>query len=73
MKSYAIENHPATRMDFFEWLRENTQKPDLPITFWYRRALQRRLLKDLSDDSLTDIGLTRRQITQEASKYFWQN
>ena len=40
---------------------------------WMGRAKQRRMLKDLDQDRLDDIGLTRAQALEEAAKPFWQS
>ena len=39
---------------------------------WVRRSNERRLLSQMNEHMLDDIGLTRAQVAQEASKFFWQ-
>ena len=43
----------------------------LRITEWQRRARSRRELKDLSDATLRDIGMTRCDAHHEMNKPFW--
>ena len=40
---------------------------------WSRRSADRRRLAQMNDRMLTDIGLTRGQVTFEANKFFWQS
>ena len=39
---------------------------------WVRRSNERRLLSQMNEHMLDDIGLTRAQVAHEASKFFWQ-
>ena len=39
---------------------------------WVRRSHERRLLSQMNEHMLDDIGLTRAQVAHEASKFFWQ-
>jgi uncharacterized protein YjiS (DUF1127 family) len=39
---------------------------------WRERVQERRYLSELSDHVLTDIGLTRWDVTREAAKPFWR-
>jgi uncharacterized protein YjiS (DUF1127 family) len=39
---------------------------------WSDRVQERRYLSELSDHILSDIGLTRWDVTREAAKPFWQ-
>ncbi len=39
---------------------------------WSRRAKDRRLLAQMSDRLLDDIGLSRAELDREVAKYFWQ-
>ena len=61
------------------------QSREYRVTFWsaalalrdrvrgcMARARQRRMLADFDDRLLNDIGLTRRQAEQEASKLMWR-
>ena len=43
------------------------------ICVWAERSRQRRALRELDDRLLDDIGLTREQAQNEASKFFWQD
>lgn len=51
-----------------------TERPSLLATLlrWQERHAQRRALLALDDDMLKDIGLSRAEAWQEASKPFWQ-
>lgn len=40
---------------------------------WYELYRQRRLLEQLSDDALKDLGLTRADVSQEAERPFWND
>ena len=40
---------------------------------WAARSRQRRALQSLDERLLDDIGLTREQAQNEASKFFWQD
>jgi uncharacterized protein YjiS (DUF1127 family) len=42
------------------------------LTLWSARAAQRRKLRELPDDRLRDLGLTRKQALAEAAKPFWR-
>ena len=46
--------------------------PPAPLFEKLRRHAQRRALVALDDDMLKDIGLSRAEAWQEASKPFWQ-
>ncbi|MCP4471671.1 MAG: DUF1127 domain-containing protein [Gammaproteobacteria bacterium] len=40
---------------------------------WQRRSNERRLLAQMNDHILNDIGLTRADVNTETAKYFWQH
>ncbi|PLX62503.1 DUF1127 domain-containing protein [Sedimenticola selenatireducens] len=42
------------------------------ITIWYQRQQQRRVLLQLNDRMLSDIGISRCEAEQEAAKPFWR-
>ncbi len=42
------------------------------ITTWVQRTSNRDVLKNLSDQMLSDIGLTRTEIRKEIIKPFWK-
>lgn len=42
------------------------------VRTWVRRANERRVLAELNDRMLADIGLTRIEVERETRKYFWQ-
>ncbi len=48
-------------------------KVSTTIGIWARRSGERRLLRQMSDRMLRDIGLSRLDIERESSKFFWQN
>jgi len=39
---------------------------------WVRRSNDRRMLAQMNERTLTDIGLTRFDVSLETDKYFWQ-
>ena len=39
---------------------------------WMRRSNERRMLAQMSDRMLNDIGLTYHDVMTESAKYFWQ-
>ena len=39
---------------------------------WVRRSNERRMLAQMNERMLTDIGLTRFDVSLETDKYFWQ-
>ena len=43
------------------------------IQMWARRSKDRRMLAQMSEHLLEDIGVTRYEVSIEAGKYFWQN
>jgi uncharacterized protein YjiS (DUF1127 family) len=43
-----------------------------PLWLALERGRQRRILSELDDDRLRDIGLTRIQVRQECVKPFWR-
>ena len=47
-------------------------KVSTTIGSWARRSGERRLLRQLNDRMLQDIGLSRHDVEREASKFFWQ-
>ncbi len=42
------------------------------LTIWYQRQQQRRVLLQLNDRMLSDIGISRCEAEQEAAKPFWR-
>ena len=42
------------------------------IKLWVRRSNERRLLSQMNQRMLDDIGLTAADVEKEAAKYFWQ-
>ena len=42
------------------------------ISLWVRRSQERRVLSQMNQHMLDDIGLTVGQVQREAAKYFWQ-
>lgn len=55
---------PATRGRLGAWAEQ--------LLAWHERARQRRALRQLSDDRLGDIGISRAQALAEAEKYCWR-
>ena len=43
------------------------------IKAWDKRSRQRNEIKNLSDDILNDIGVSRTEINREAYKPFWKD
>jgi uncharacterized protein YjiS (DUF1127 family) len=43
------------------------------LSAWQARQQQRRILIEMSDDQLSDIGLRRDDALREASKPFWRS
>jgi uncharacterized protein YjiS (DUF1127 family) len=39
---------------------------------WVRRSNERRMLAQMSDRMLNDIGLTYHEVATETAKFFWQ-
>ena len=39
---------------------------------WVRRSNERRMLAQMNEHMLTDIGLTHYDVASETAKYFWQ-
>jgi uncharacterized protein YjiS (DUF1127 family) len=42
------------------------------VAIWFRRSRERRQLQSLDDHALSDLGLSRDQVTREIEKPFWQ-
>ena len=42
------------------------------LALWVRRSHERRVLSQMSNHMLDDIGLTQADVKREASKFFWQ-
>jgi uncharacterized protein YjiS (DUF1127 family) len=42
------------------------------VKTWMRRSQERRLLGQMSQHMLEDIGLTQSDISREVAKFFWQ-
>jgi len=49
-----------------------TKKIGATLSVWSSRMEDRRQLAVLSDRMLTDIGLSRAEVSAEVDKYFWQ-
>ena len=49
-----------------------TKKVTMTLSTWGSRIEDRRQLSLMNDRLLTDIGLTRAQVSVEVDKYFWQ-
>jgi uncharacterized protein YjiS (DUF1127 family) len=60
---------PARHSQFNSWLR-----PLNRLMCWSERSRERAALRDLADDRhlLNDLGLTRQEVLDEASKPFWK-
>jgi uncharacterized protein YjiS (DUF1127 family) len=56
---------PESRRSVYDRLREC-------IADWRTRARGRRLLAQLDDHMLRDIGIDRARVWQETEKWFWQ-
>ena len=69
-KPYSTLNHLPTAIPLGIW-------PNWPSAVWrllcqvVELRRQRRALLDLDDRQLADVGVTREQALQEASKLFW--
>jgi len=48
------------------------KKVTMTLSTWGSRIEDRRQLSLMNDRLLTDIGLTRAQVSVEVDKYFWQ-
>jgi uncharacterized protein YjiS (DUF1127 family) len=42
------------------------------VQTWVRRSNDRRMLTQMSDRMLNDIGLTYHEVATESAKHFWQ-
>jgi uncharacterized protein YjiS (DUF1127 family) len=42
------------------------------VAQWQERAMSRRLLRQLDDRMLRDVGLNRCDVDRECTKHFWQ-
>ena len=49
-----------------------TKKIGATLSVWASRMEDRRQLALMSDRMLTDIGLSRAEVSVEVGKYFWQ-
>ena len=49
-----------------------TKKVGATLSVWASRMEDRRQLASMSDRMLTDIGLSRAEVSVEVDKYFWQ-
>jgi uncharacterized protein YjiS (DUF1127 family) len=70
-----------SNIDALIYLRENKSLPIVSVwavefavcvSIWTMRHRTRTTLKQLTDDQLADIGLTRGQALSEASRVFWK-
>ena len=55
-----------------EWVRDAAHALADMLVTWSERQRQRRLLRELDDHVLRDIGLSRAQVEAEADKPFWR-
>ena len=65
--AHSISTHTATTGRVFPLLRQAAELGRA----WMERARQRNDLKRLDDRMLADIGISRSQAYEEASKPFW--
>ena len=71
IKSYAFTDFPASRLDFFGWLKDYLNDSVKTYLVWSHRATGRRQLAGMSPRMLMDIGITPEQAAGEAAKPFW--
>lgn len=71
--------HLIEDMDIAAWVfaaiervEDFAAKVSTTIGIWARRSGERRLLRQMNDRLLNDIGLTRHDVERESSKFFWQ-
>ena len=55
----------------FDQLAENKLSLAM-LKVWHERSKQRRVLGQLSSESLRDIGLSRAEAQLESQKWFWE-
>lgn len=60
-----LETKPNNQNIFFSMAKT--------ILTWQERASMRYRLADMDKNNLSDIGLTRQELSSEANKYFWRN
>lgn len=66
-----IRSHYITHLDNVT-LKNLIKKLLTKIVKWYQNYTTRHKMTALPDHLLKDIGLTRREVRSEASKWFWQ-
>ena len=55
------------------WFTAAIAAPLHAILAWYRISQERRELRSLSSDRLSDVGITQREVEWETSRPFWQS
>ena len=63
---------PATTFAVIERLEGLMTRTANVFRTWVRRSNERRSLAQMNERMLTDIGLTRFDVSLETDKYFWQ-
>jgi uncharacterized protein YjiS (DUF1127 family) len=54
-----------------EWVGQVLPRGWVTLETWYKRASQRRQLRELDDRLLQDIGVSRADAWREGRKHFW--
>lgn len=62
----------ATTLSVVERVEGFVSKTGKLVRTWVRRSNERRMLAQMNEHMLNDIGLTRFDALQEVDKYFWQ-
>lgn len=74
-----IETSTAPQLSWGQWAKAGVRmvKADVLqllklVSTWQKRSHQRRHMLQISDETLTDVGLSRADIEGEALKPFWK-
>lgn len=69
----------SPKLSWGQWIKagEAIVKADITqlmvmLMVWQQRSVECRCLREMSDRTLFDIGITRARIDQEAAKPFWR-
>ena len=71
-KQLTVLDISATALAMIERVDGFVARSGNVLRTWVRRSNDRRMLAQMNERTLTDIGLTRFDVSLETDKYFWQ-
>jgi uncharacterized protein YjiS (DUF1127 family) len=62
----------ATNSTSCHWATRALAAPLHGLVAWYRISQERAALREMPDERLADIGITKRDVEWETRRHFWQ-